>query len=193
MFETDHVGSSKAQIAQQKILRLNPHVKVEIYPLRFNQDNAMNIVSRYDIIADCTDNFASKYLVNDACFHSNKPYVYASISQYSGQCALFNGLNGPCFRCLFPTQPLNQAIADCSQGGVLGVLPGLLGVIEATEVLKWILNIGNSPQNCLLSIDILTWQFKEYHLSHNPDCEFCRDRASQKSTECSTLQQILRR
>jgi len=165
LFATSQIGSAKVDAAKQNISALNPHVNVEVHPVRFTEENARDLISSYDIIVDCTDNFFTKYLINDVCFGNEKPFVYASVSQYTGQCAVFDGKTAPSFRELFPSQPGWNLTLDCRQGGVLGVLPGLLGVIQATEVLKWILNLGDSLCGSLLVVDLLHMKFKKYQLS----------------------------
>jgi rhodanese-related sulfurtransferase len=132
------------------------------------QQNAMSLLKDYDIVVDCTDNFTSHYLINDACFHLKKPLVAASIHQFEGQCSVFSTTDGPCYRCLYPSRPSD--IPSCQEAGVLGVLPGLLGTIQATEVIKLILGIGQSLKNRLLTVNALTMQFREFILEKNPEC-----------------------
>lgn len=188
LFGTEHIGRRKAEMAQQQILALNPHTEVNIHITRFNEFTAPDLLKEYDIVVNCTDNFATQYLLNDFCFTSHTPYVYASISQYSGQCTVFDGVNGPCFRCLFPMSPTKEAIPNCSQGGVLGVLPGMLGVIQAAEVLKWILGLGDLLIGRLLSADVATMTFKEYHLTRDPACLMCQPQEECTMKKSSPMQ-----
>jgi len=171
LYQHRQVGQQKTLVAKKQLKKLNPYIKIITYNQRINQQNAKAIITEYDILADCTDNFPSKYLLHDHCFYLNKPYVFASVSQYAGQCSVFLGQQGPCLRCLFPKQP--SLMQDCSQTGVLGVLPGLFGIIQATEVIKLILKLGNLLVSRLLMIDILAMKFREYQITQNPDCECC--------------------
>lgn len=178
LYQDSAIGNKKVIFAKQQLLALNPHITINIYPERFNVENAKKLISQYDIVADCSDNFATRYLTNDACFYLNKPYVFASVSQYQGQCALFFGEKSACFRCLFPSIPADNPFANCNEGGVLGVLPGLLGIIQATEIIKWILDIGKVLINQLFMIDLLTMDVKKIHLEKNPECRLCIARDS---------------
>jgi len=128
-------------------------------------------VSQYDIIADCSDNFYTNYLIHDVCFSEGKPYVYASVSQFRGYCSVFNG-RGPCLRCLFPT-PTPEVSSTCNESGILGVVPGILGAIQATEVLKWILGVGQLLEEKLFIADLLKMTFREIQLSQNANCPLC--------------------
>jgi sulfur-carrier protein adenylyltransferase/sulfurtransferase len=172
LYQTEHVGQSKVHIAKQQLMALNPNVKIETYAFRFDLINAEELVGKYDIIADCSDNFQTRYLVNDTCCYLGKPYVFASISKFEGQCCFFLGNRGPCYRCLFPNFP-DDYIPNCTQGGVVGVLPGLLGIIQATEILKWLLQDGKLLNNRLLLINIMEMKFREIQLQQNPDCVTC--------------------
>lgn len=173
LYQQQHIGQKKVAIAQQQLTALNEHVNIITYPEKLNLTNALDIISQYDIIADCSDNFTTRYLVNDACFQLNKPYVYASILEFTGQCSVFLGKSSPCFRCVFP-EP--SSAMSCQDMGVLGVLPGLLGTIQATEIMKWILSLGDLLAGRLLTIDALKMQFSEYQFTKNPDCDLCAGR-----------------
>jgi adenylyltransferase/sulfurtransferase len=172
LYRGHHVGMLKATTAQAQLTELNPDVQVISYPLRLTVDNASEIIAAYDIIADCTDNFSSRYLLNDMCFRLNKPLVSASISQYQGQCTMFNGKQGPCLRCLFP-ECRDEEVLNCEEGGVLGVLPGLLGMIQASEIIKWVLQDGEPLAGKVLAVDIRTLDFRLFRLPQNPDCDLC--------------------
>lgn len=173
LYQTEHVGQKKAIIAKQQLMALNPHLNIDAYTERFHLENAAALINSYDIIADCSDNFPTRYLINDIRFSLKKPYVFASISQYKGQCSFFVAEKGPCFRCLFPSISPLEMIPNCSEAGVLGVLPGLLGIIQATEILKWILKNSETMLGELLMIDILKMDFQKFHLSKNPKCRTC--------------------
>jgi len=173
LYQHSHLGMKKSIIAKQQLSALNPYIHINEYNEKFNLTNARELISQYDIIADCTDNFTTRYLINDVCYHLNKPYVFASIYQFEGQCSLFLGKESPCFRCLYPMIPTAEIAPDCSDAGVLSVLPGLFGVIQATEIIKWILKLDNSLAGHLLSIDLLKMQFRTFFLSQNPECLLC--------------------
>lgn len=176
LYSTDEIGTQKVLAAKEKILALNPNINVEIYAEKLTLNNAKEIFSQYDIIADCSDNFATRYLVNDICFLVKKPFVGASIAKFSGQCAVFLGTEGPCFRCIFPEEPSADFIPNCNENGVLGVLPGLLGVIQANEIIKWILGIGELLTKKLLIVDLLSMQFRTLAFSQEANCQTCVQR-----------------
>lgn len=179
LYSTPEINQPKVAIAQQKLQALNPHVTVNIYKERLSQDNILKILKDYDIVVDASDNFLTRYLVNDACWHLKKPNVYASIFQFEGQCAIFTAPDGPCYRCLYDTPPPPELVPNCAQAGVFGVLPGLLGTIQANEVIKLILGIGKQLIGRLLVVDALSCQFKEYQLQRNPHCRLCADHPQQ--------------
>lgn len=153
LFSTEDVGKGKAEVASQKLLRLNPNVRVDVRQNRLHSANAMEILSDSDIIIDCTDNFPTRYLLNDACQLLNKVWVYGSIFRYEGQVSVFNLKNGPDYRDLYPTPPQPNSVPDCEQGGVLGSLAGIVGSIQANEVIKLITEIGESLAGRLLIVD----------------------------------------
>lgn len=173
LYRLPQVALQKTVAASATLLALNPSIQVNTYSEKLTENSAAKLISQYDIIADGSDNFYTRYLIHDVCFELDKPYVYASASQFQGHCSIFYGSKGPCFRCLFPMPPSSDTIPNCDTGGVLGVLPGLLGIIQAAEIIKWILKIGNSLEKRLLLIDLLKMTFKEVHLSQNPDCKLC--------------------
>lgn len=174
LYSTQDVKKKKVDIAKAKLAELNPHINIITYPERLHKKNALGIIQNYDVIADGTDNFPTRYLVNDACFHTQKPHVYASIFQFEGQCSIFNAnRNAPCYRCLYDSPPPAGLIPNCAEGGVLGVLPGIIGTIQAIEVIKLILNIGNPLIGRLLTVDALSMRFQEFEVKQHPDCRLC--------------------
>lgn len=173
LYKNSQVGYNKAIIAKQQLSALNPHIVIYAYTERFNIHNANELINQYDIVADCSDNFATRYLINDVCYYLNKPYVFAGVSQFEGQCSLFLGKKNHCLRCLYPLKPIADIAPDCREGGVIGVLPGLFGVIQATEIIKWILKLGNALAGHLLIIDILKMQFRTLQIVQNPECSLC--------------------
>lgn len=178
LYKTEQVGLKKAELAELELKKLNPDINIQIYAERLSINNAADIMKDYDIVADCSDNFATRYLVNDMCFNLKKPFVSASVNQFEGQCSLFLGTEGPCYRCLFPTPPPSEFTPSCEEAGVLGVLPGILGTLQAGEILKWILQKGALLQARLLSFDLLQMKFKEFTYQKNSDCEICVSRKS---------------
>ncbi len=169
LYSHDEINRPKVNAAKSRIESLNPEININVYHYRANKENAATLISQYDIVADCSDNFYTRYLIHDTCFALNKVYVYASASQFRGHCGVFVG--SPCLRCVFPFT--NSGGGSCSAEGVLGVSPGLLGVIQAAEILKWSLDLGSSLHKKLLLVDLLTLQFKEIALQVNPECELC--------------------
>jgi sulfur-carrier protein adenylyltransferase/sulfurtransferase len=174
LFSVSDIGKSKAEIAAEKLQSLNPHVRVKIYSEKISSANALEIISDYDIVADGTDNFPTRYLVNDACVLSGKPYVYGSVFQFEGQLSLFNYKNekgeaGPNYRDLFPTPPPPESVPDCASGGVLGVLPGIIGSMQALEVIKAIADIGENLSGKFLVFDALTASSKIFSIKRNAD------------------------
>jgi adenylyltransferase/sulfurtransferase len=168
------VGRPKTESAADFLHRLNPNVQVVPYETRLTFENALEIVGSYDIVVDGTDNFPTRYLANDACVLLRKPNVYGSIFRFEGQASLFAPhLGGPCYRCLYPEPPPTGTVPSCAEGGVLGVLPGVIGVIQATETLKLILGKGNSLLNRLLLFDALEMRFRELKLRRDPQCPLC--------------------
>jgi sulfur-carrier protein adenylyltransferase/sulfurtransferase len=170
---TSDVGRPKLDSAIDKLNAINPFVQTERFETMLTSANALEIFRGFDIIADGTDNFATRYLVNDACVLSGKPNVYASIFRFEGQASVFATEAGPCYRCLYPEPPPPGLVPSCAEGGVLGVLPGLLGVIQATEVIKLILGAGDSLIGRLLLVDALAMRFRELRVRKNPDCPVC--------------------
>jgi molybdopterin/thiamine biosynthesis adenylyltransferase/rhodanese-related sulfurtransferase len=173
LFTTDDVGRPKVECAAKRIKALNPFIDVRLFNTKLTSANALEIFRDFDIIADGTDNFATRYLVNDACVLTKKPNVYASIFRFEGQASIFANGSGPCYRCLYPEPPPPGLVPSCAEGGVLGVLPGLLGLIQATEVVKLILRKGEPLTGRLLLVDALAMSFRELKLSKDPECPVC--------------------
>jgi adenylyltransferase/sulfurtransferase len=171
---TADVGRPKTQSAGDTIHRLNPNVQVVLHDARLTSENALDILRPYDIVVDGTDNFPTRYLTNDACVLLKKPNVYGSIFRFEGQASVFAPhLGGPCYRCLYPEPPPPGTVPSCAEGGVLGVLPGIIGLIQATEILKLILGKGTSLLNRLLLYNALDMQFRELKLRRDPECPLC--------------------
>ncbi|HEY0759721.1 MAG TPA: molybdopterin-synthase adenylyltransferase MoeB [Acidisarcina sp.] len=170
---TRDVGRSKLDSAEEKLTALNPFMKIVKYNTMLTSANAMEIIRDFDIVADGTDNFPTRYLVNDACVLSGKPNAYGSIFRFEGQASVFATQEGPCYRCLYPEPPPPGLVPSCAEGGVLGILPGLVGVIQATEVIKLILGKGEPLIGRLLLVDSLSMRFRELKLRKNPECPVC--------------------
>ena len=170
---TSDVGRPKLESAKEKIAAVNPFVDVRSFETRLTSANALEIFSDFDIIVDGTDNFPTRFLVNDACVFTGKPNVYGSIFRFEGQASVFAAKQGPCYRCLYPEPPPPGAVPSCAEGGVLGILPGLVGLIQATETIKLILGSGDPLIGRLLLVDALGMKFRELKLRKNPDCAVC--------------------
>jgi len=168
------VGVSKADSAKASIQALNPNVQVDLHKTRITSDNALELIRPYDIVVDGTDNFPTRYLTNDACVLLNKPNVYGSIFRFEGQASVFAPhLGGPCYRCLYPEPPPPGMVPSCAEGGVLGVLPGIVGCIQATEILKLAIGKGTSLTGRLLLFNALDMKFRELRLRKDPKCPIC--------------------
>lgn len=174
---TQDVGRPKCQSAREAIQSLNPGVEVVIHETRLTSANALEVIASYDIIVDGTDNFPTRYLTNDACVFLKKPNVYGAIFRFEGQASVFAPhLGGPCYRCLYPEPPPPGTVPSCAEGGVLGVLPGIIGCIQATEILKLALGIGTSLMGRLLLFNALEMKFRELKLRRDPQCPVCGQR-----------------
>ena len=173
LHSTADVGRLKLGSAIDKLKAINPFVEIKRFDTYLNSQNALQIIKNFDIVADGTDNFATRYLVNDACVLSGKPNVYASIFRFEGQASIFGAEDGPCYRCLYPEPPPPGLVPSCAEGGVLGVLPGLLGVMQATEVIKLILGVGEPLIGRLVLVDALAMRFREMRIRKNPECPVC--------------------
>src|SRR6202050_2051673 len=171
---TPDVGRPKSESAKATINRINPNVEVVLHNTRITSENALDILAQYDIVVDGTDNFPTRYLTNDACVLLKKPNVYGSIFRFDGQASVFAPhLNGPCYRCLYPEPPPPGMVPSCAEGGVLGVLPGIVGTIQAMEILKLALGKGSSLIGRLLTFDALQMKFREVRLRRDPQCPLC--------------------
>jgi molybdopterin/thiamine biosynthesis adenylyltransferase/rhodanese-related sulfurtransferase len=173
---TDDVGRKKLNSARDRIKAVNPNVRVDLHDTLFRSENAMQLVQDYDIVIDGTDNFPTRYLSNDVCVLTKKPNIYGSIFRFDGQCTVFAPhLGGPCYRCMFPEPPPPGMVPSCAEGGVLGVLPGIIGVMQAIEAIKMIIGIGESLIGRLVSFDALQLRFKEFKIRRDPNCPICGD------------------
>lgn len=175
---TKDVGRPKVESAAEKLRQINPHVDLRLHALRLTAENALQLFGEYDVIADGTDNFPTRYLVNDACVLSGKPNVYASVFRFEGQISVFWARHGPCYRCVFPDPPPPGTVPSCAEGGVLGVLPGIIGSLQAAEVIKLLLGIGQPLIGKLLLADIGASQFRTISLQKSATCPICGPRAT---------------
>ncbi|HSH02262.1 MAG TPA: molybdopterin-synthase adenylyltransferase MoeB [Anaerolineae bacterium] len=175
---TKDVGRPKLESAKARILDINPHVEVDTYEVPLTSQNALEIFEPYDVVIDGTDNFPTRYLTNDACVLLGKPNVYGSIFRFEGQVSVFYAAEGPCYRCLFPEPPPPGLVPSCAEGGVLGILPGTIGTLQATEAIKLILGIGEPMIGRLLLYDALAMSFDTLKLRKNPNCVICSDKAT---------------
>ena len=172
---TEAVGRPKLESAEQRLKDLNPHVTYELHQTRLSADNALEIFKNYDVVADGADNFPTRYLVNDAAFLTGIPLVSGSILGFEGQLSVFNYKGGPCYRCLFPAAPPPGSVPSCAEGGVLGILPGVIGSLQATEVLKVLLDQGQVAAGRLVLYDAMALSFSSLNISRDPQCELCGD------------------
>jgi molybdopterin/thiamine biosynthesis adenylyltransferase/rhodanese-related sulfurtransferase len=175
LFGTTDVGRPKIQAAADHLRNLNPEIQIDTFETRLTSENALDLFRDYDIIVDGTDNFPTRYLVNDACILLGKPNVYGSIFRFEGQITIFGAPGGPCYRCLYPEPPPPGLVPSCAEGGVLGVLPGIVGTIQAAETLKLIIGKGDPLIGRLLLFDALGMKFRELKLRKNPECPVCGD------------------
>ncbi len=172
---TEDVGRLKVESAKERINAINPEVQVTTYNTRISRENIVDLITPYDIVIDGTDNFPTRYLVNDACVFQKKPNIYGSIFRFDGQATVFSPFNGPCYRCLYPEPPPPGMVPSCAEGGVLGVLPGIIGVIQATEAIKLIIGTGESLIGRLLLYNALTMEFRHVKIKRAKDCPVCGD------------------
>jgi sulfur-carrier protein adenylyltransferase/sulfurtransferase len=175
---TADVGRPKVESAREAVLEINPNVVVDAYDARLTAAHAMKVVETYDLVVDASDNFPTRYLTNDACVLLGKPNIYGSIFRFEGQASVFDAKRGPCYRCLYPEPPPAELVPDCRQAGVLGVLPGIVGLIQATEAIKLILGKGEPLIGRLLLFNALTMQFREMRLGKDPNCAICGNKPS---------------
>lgn len=173
---TKDLGRSKVESATERLRDINPNVEIVPYAVRFTRENAMDIARDYDVVIDGTDNFPTRYLSNDVCVLLKKPNVYGSILRFEGQCSVFTPhLGGPCYRCLSPQPPAPGLVPSCAEGGVLGVMPGIIGTMQATEAIKLITGIGQTLMGRLLHFDAMTMKFRTFNLRRDPQCPVCGD------------------
>jgi len=172
---TSDVGRPKVESAAERLRAINPGVRIDPHRVVLSSANALELFTGYDIVVDGTDNFPTRYLVNDAAVLSGKPYVYGSIFRFEGQASVFAAPGGPCYRCLYPEPPPPGLVPSCAEGGVLGVLPGIIGTIQATEALKLVLGVGETLAGRLLLLDALRMRFREVRVPRDPDCPVCGD------------------
>jgi molybdopterin/thiamine biosynthesis adenylyltransferase/rhodanese-related sulfurtransferase len=173
MFGTSDVGKHKTAAAKERLSNLNPDIQIETFETKLTSENALELFKDFDVIVDGTDNFPTRYLVNDACILLGKPNVYGSIFRFEGQATVFGMPDGPCYRCLYPEPPPPGLVPSCAEGGVLGVLPGIVGSIQAMETIKLLLGSGESLVGRLLLFDALEMKFRELKLRKNPNCPMC--------------------
>ncbi len=188
LYSQSDVGRPKIEAAAERLQGINRHIQIEPYETRLDSSNALDLFKDYDIIVDGTDNFPTRYLVNDACVLTGKPNVYGSIFRFEGQVSIFWGQKGPCYRCLFAEPPPPGLVPSCAEGGVLGVLPGIVGALQANEVIKLILGVGDPMIGRLLLFDALGMKFRELKLRKNPECPVCSENPTQ--TELIDYQQF---
>jgi sulfur-carrier protein adenylyltransferase/sulfurtransferase len=173
LYGSGDVGRPKLTAAAERLSDVNPNVRIERFEERLTSENALRIVREFDVVADGTDNFPTRYLVNDACVLTGRPNVYASVFKFEGQVSVFWAEKGPCYRCLFAEPPPPGLVPSCAEGGVLGVLPGLLGTMQAVETLKLLLGVGETLIGRLVLVDALSMRFRELRIRKNPDCAVC--------------------
>jgi adenylyltransferase/sulfurtransferase len=176
LHDTPSVGKPKLASAKARLLALNPHIKIETHELRLTSANAVELFRQYDLVADGTDNFPTRYLVNDACVLTGRPNVYGSIFRFEGQLSVFAAKNGPCYRCLYPEPPPPGLVPSCAEGGVLGILPGVIGTMQAVEAIKLILGVGRPLVGRLMLYDALEQSWRTLNVKRNPSCPVCGDK-----------------
>jgi molybdopterin/thiamine biosynthesis adenylyltransferase/rhodanese-related sulfurtransferase len=173
LHDTASVGGSKLDSAARRLTGINPNVKIETFETRLESVNAIEILTGWDIVVDGSDNFPTRYLVNDACVLLGLPFAYGAILRFEGQASLFGAPGGPCYRCLFPEPPPPGLVPNCAEAGVLGVLPGIVGAIQAAETIKWLLGEGDTLAGRLLLIDALRMEFRSLNIAPDPECPLC--------------------
>lgn len=178
LYGTADVGRPKLEVAAERIRAQNPDVTLELHPVHLDAGNAMDILASYDVIVDGTDNFPTRYLTNDACVLLGKPNVHGSIFRFDGQASVFDAARGPCYRCLYPEPPPPELVPNCAEGGVLGVLPGIIAMIQATEAIKLLTGIGEPLIGRLLQYSALEMSFAEFRLRKDPECSVCGENPS---------------
>jgi len=179
LYTTADVGRPKLEAAAARLRAMNPMVQIVPHATRLEAENAMEIVAGYDLVVDGTDNFATRYLINDACVLLGKPNVYASVFRFEGLLSVFALDGGPCYRCLYPEPPPPGLAPSCAEGGVFGVLPGIMGTLQAAEAIKLITGVGRSMRGRLLRLDAAAMEFREFEVARDPECSLCGDRPTQ--------------
>lgn len=175
LYSSAEVGQKKVEVAARRLETINPDIQIETHPEMLTVENAVDLVRDYDLVIDGSDNFATRYLVTDACVLTARPYVYGSIMRFAGQASLFYPPYGPCYRCLFPRPPAAGVVPNCAEGGVLGVLPGVIGSVQATEAIKLVTGIGESLVGRILTYDALSMRWSELSLARDHGCPLCGD------------------
>jgi adenylyltransferase/sulfurtransferase len=176
LYDENDLGASKVEVASRRLGRMNSAVSIEAFPYRLESSNALEILEGFDIVLDGTDNFPTRYLVNDASVLLGIPSVHGSVLRFEGRVSVFGTANGPCYRCLYPEPPPPGVVQDCQDAGVLGVMPGLIGVLQATEVIKWICQLGDSLAGRLLIVDGMGLRFQTFNVAKDPKCPMCSTR-----------------
>jgi adenylyltransferase/sulfurtransferase len=171
LFETSDVGRAKAVAAAERLSRLNPEIKISSQSLRVRDENVEELISEYDVVIDATDGFESRETIHDACFKARKVYIHGAVDRFEGRVGVFFHSDGPCYRCLFPSS--STAVQNCAEAGVLGVLPGVIGTLQATEALKVLTGVGQPLANRLMVYDALSMEFRTFEVSKNPNCPLC--------------------
>ena len=180
LFGQSDVGRPKLDAAAERLADVNPHITIVPHAGRFDLDNALELVRAYDLVVDGSDNFPTRYLVNDACVLTGKPDVWGAVFRFEGQASVFAAPGGPCYRCLFPEPPPPGAVPSCAEAGVFGVLPGIVGAIQAAQAIGWLARIGEPLVGRLLLFDALAMSFREVRLAKSPDCPICSERPTQR-------------
>ena len=188
LYGESDIGRGKLEVAAERLREINPHIRIEPHAVKIDSSNALELLAGYQVVADGSDNFPTRYLVNDACVLSGKPNVYGSIFRFEGQVAVFWGAEGPCYRCLFPEPPPPGLVPSCAEGGVLGILPGVIGALQANEAVKLLLGLGEPMIGRLLLFDALKMRFRELKLKKDPACPLCS--ASPTQTELIDYEQF---
>jgi adenylyltransferase/sulfurtransferase len=175
LFGSDDIGRSKVHQGAEHLRKMHPNIDIIEHEVRLQNSNARDIVAQYNIIVDATDNFAARYLINETCIQQGIPYIYGSVHKFEGQASIFAAKSGPCYACIYPNPPEPSAIPNCDEIGVLGVVPGMIGMTQATETLKLLLGVGNPLVGRLLVFDALAMKFSEFNIAKNPSCSVCGD------------------
>lgn len=187
LFRTDDIGRYKVEVARQHLLAINPHISIQSFAERVTAENLPSMIKEFDVVVDCTDNFASRYVLNDVCMTHGIPLVHGSIFRFDGQITTFMPNEGPCYRCLFPAAPPADKVQNCSVAGVFGVLPGVIGTLQATETLKILLGLGDLLTGRLLVYDALGASFRTFQFAKDPHCPVCAANSSPGATKTDSF------